>query len=835
MIRTYPNLIIAVVIVLFGLPHQWSSANQNIARDLYIGGLFPLNDSEWVGTNRILLATQLAVQHVNEDPTLLPDYKLKLIWNGTKSSVPYGLKILYEYVYHAPKKIMLLGSGYSSVTEPIAETSKLWNLVQFSYGATSPSLSDKKKFPFFLRTIPSDASMNGPRVALLKAFQWKKVGLIYQSENIFAVTMEELIKLLKIEGISVLASTVFTNNPKNQIEQLKASDARIIIASFYEKEGRKVMCEAYHQGLKGQKYVWIFLGWLSGYWWNHDVNTGTSNCTREQMIEMVDGHLATDTVSFFQSENGISPIQGQNVQEYMIERNITLMEDHESYGYSNFAYDAIYAMALALNETHNEMQPNQWLTDFSYDNHQMAQTLIRNCYKVNFTGITGPVEFDSKGDRIGVDSITQLRYSNGKPKKVIIGFYYAATSILQWSNNSISWPNGKKPQDSTVMIRSLEYVSTPIYIVMCVLTSFGIVVALIFLFINNYYRKNSFIKISSPRLNNIILVGSVLLYSTVYVLGLTSGDASKTSQAGSKFSTVCVVKTWLPVFGFTLGFGALFAKTYRVYKIFKNKKLKLSLWALTDTHLLGGVCLLLLADIVLLSVWQGVDPLQRVTKDLAEKPILNDSDAVRIPVIELCASRDFSIWLTILYTYKGLLLIAGIYLAWETRKVSIPALNDSRYIGASVYNVVILCAICIPLSTVLEDYPSAAFILMSVFIIFCTTATLFLVFIPKITELKRINVPETITYPNMPITECGSSIYPHRMTSFKEADLLSKVTRLEASLHRKNNTIDELRRLLNKKDKPSAIENINCVTDYTDYDDTTDHETGCASPQILTD
>ena len=69
--------------------------------------------------------------------------------------------------------------------------------------------------------------------------------------------------------------------------------------------------QAYHQGIKGKKYVWILLGWLSGYWWNHDVNTGTSNCTREQMIEMIDGHLATDTVSFLVSKNGLSPIQGQ--------------------------------------------------------------------------------------------------------------------------------------------------------------------------------------------------------------------------------------------------------------------------------------------------------------------------------------------------------------------------------------------------------------------------------------------------------------------------------------------------------------------------------------------
>lgn len=52
-----------------------------------------------------------------------------------------------------------------------------------------------------------------------------------------------------------------------------------------------------------------------------------------------------------------------------------------------------------------------------------------------------------------------------------------------------------------------------------------------------------------------------------------------------------------------------------------NFPLLLQLWALTDTHLLGGVSLLLLADIILLSIWQGVDPLHRITRDLAARVI----------------------------------------------------------------------------------------------------------------------------------------------------------------------------------------------------------------------
>lgn len=64
--------------------------------------------------------------------------------------------------------------------------------------------------------------------------------------------------------------------------------------------------------------------------------------------------------------------------------------------------------------------------------------------------------------------------------------------------------------------------------------------------------------------------------------------------------------------------------------------------------------------------------------------------------------------------------------------VSIPALNDSKHIGLSVYNVLIMCIMGAAIALVLADRRDAVFILISLFIIFCTTATLCLVFVPKV-------------------------------------------------------------------------------------------------------
>ena len=47
----------------------------------------------------------------------------------------------------------------------------------------------------------------------------------------------------------------------------------------------------------------------------------------------------------------------------------------------------------------------------------------------------------------------------------------------------------------------------------------------------------------------------------------------------------------------------------------------------------------------------------------------------------ICEVNNIAIWLGLLYCYKGILLLFGLFLAWETRTINIPALNDSQHIG----------------------------------------------------------------------------------------------------------------------------------------------------------
>ncbi|CAE1155054.1 GABBR [Acanthosepion pharaonis] len=150
-----------------------------------------------------------------------------------------------------------------------------------------------------------------------------------------------------------------------------------------------------------------------------------------------------------------------------------------------------------------------------------------------------------------------------------------------------------------------------------------------------------------------------------------------------------------------------------------------------DYKLFLIVGVLLVVDGVMLGTWWGMDPFHIASKELSHSI---EGDYEIVPIVESCASEYMTIWMGLIYAYKGLLLVIGCFLAWETRHVSIPALNDSKYIGMSVYNVVIMCTCGAAVSIIIKDQPTSAFIIIGLFIIFSTTITLCLLFVPKVSS-----------------------------------------------------------------------------------------------------
>lgn len=138
-------------------------------------------------------------------------------------------------------------------------------------------------------------------------------------------------------------------------------------------------------------------------------------------------------------------------------------------------------------------------------------------------------------------------------------------------------------------------------------------------------------------------------------------------------------------------------------------------------------------DLILLLVWQLYDPLQRKIELFPlEDPSSTDDDVKIRPELEHCESINNTIWLGVIYGYKGLVLVFGLFLAYETRSLKVKQINDSRYVGMSIYNVVVLCLITAPVTMVIASQQDASFAFVALAIIFCCFLSMALIFVPKV-------------------------------------------------------------------------------------------------------
>ena len=86
----------------------------------------------------------------------------------------------------------------------------------------------------------------------------------------------------------------------------------------------------------------------------------------------------------------------------------------------------------------------------------------------------------------------------------------------------------------------------------------------------------------------------------------------------------------------------------------------------------------------------------------------------------------------LVFVYLGLLQLVGIILAFQTRKVKIPILNDSKSVTALIYISSIVLVVIILVTFILHGYINATAVLFYGGIILLATIFLVLIFIPKV-------------------------------------------------------------------------------------------------------
>ncbi|XP_066580245.1 gamma-aminobutyric acid type B receptor subunit 1 isoform X2 [Amia ocellicauda] len=694
-------------------------------KTLYIGALFPMSGG-WPGGQACLPAAQMALDLVNKRPDILPDYELQLIYHDSKCDPGEATKLLYDLLYTEPIKIVLM-PGCSSVSTLVAEAARMWNLIVLSYGSSSPALSNRERFPTFFRTHPSATLHNPTRVQLFQKWKWTKIATIQQTTEVFTSTLDDLEQRVKEAGIEISVRQSFLSDPAVAVKNLKRQDARIIVGLFYETEARKVFCEVFKEKLYGKKYVWFLIGWYADNWFK--TKDPSINCTVENMTEAVEGHVTTEILMLNpESTKGASNLTSQEFLEKLMSR-LGGMNPEETGGFQEapLAYDAVWALALALNKTASALaKKGLRLEDFNYNNHNITNEIYKAMNSSSFDGVSGHVVFDAQGSRMAWTQIEQLQ--GGSYKK--IGYYDSTKGNLSWLGND-KWIGLAPPADQTKVIVEYRFLSQKLFVSVAVFAGLGILLGIICLTFNIYNSNVRYIQNSQPYLNNMTAVGCMMALAAVFPLGIDGNHVRR-----SQFPFVCQARLWLLGLGFSLAYGSMFTKIWWVHTVFtkkeekKEKRKHLEPWKLYAT-----VGVLLAVDILSLLIWQIVDPLHITIEEFTKEAPKGDIDVLIQPLLEHCSSEKMNTWLGVVYGYKGLLLLLGIFLAYETKSVSTEKINDHRAVGMAIYNVAVLCMITAPVTMILSSQQDASFAFAALAIVFSVYITLVVLFIPKMRRL----------------------------------------------------------------------------------------------------
>ncbi|XP_070685478.1 vomeronasal type-2 receptor 1-like [Pempheris klunzingeri] len=224
-------------------------------------------------------AMLFAIEEINNSTDLLPGISLGYNIYDACGSIARGVRVALALangneVISVPSEApctrhtqAIMGETSSSPCMAIATVIGPFNIPLISHYATCACLSDKTKYPSFLRTIPSDYYQSRALAQLVKHFGWTWVGAIRTNDDygnngmaIFTETAQQL-------GICLEYSvSFFRTDPPDKIQMIvdiiKASTSKVIV-TFLLPPDIYVLVQALSQhNLTGYQWVgtegWIF-------------------------------------------------------------------------------------------------------------------------------------------------------------------------------------------------------------------------------------------------------------------------------------------------------------------------------------------------------------------------------------------------------------------------------------------------------------------------------------------------------------------------------------------------------------------------------------------------
>ncbi|XP_041649880.1 G-protein coupled receptor family C group 6 member A [Cheilinus undulatus] len=289
------HLLISLVLCLLHVgrvsPHGTQVERATAPGDFIIGGIFPLHedvDKENMSFEPHLqpctrfeerrlvkiLGMINAIETVNKSP-LLTDVNITLGYEilDSCSDVGMALRATADFMQSEQPVVAVIGASHSETSIAMARQLTLKMIPQISYSSTAVILSDKTRFPAFMRTIPNDKHQTAAMASLLSSYGWNWVGIVTTDGNYGQSALEHFVSQASLKGICVAFKSILPQSVTSQdvpsairhtAETILKNPKVQVIVSFAKSSHMTALFEELHaqmiaagQSAESMTRVWV--------------------------------------------------------------------------------------------------------------------------------------------------------------------------------------------------------------------------------------------------------------------------------------------------------------------------------------------------------------------------------------------------------------------------------------------------------------------------------------------------------------------------------------------------------------------------------------------------
>ncbi|XP_067128355.1 metabotropic glutamate receptor-like [Centruroides vittatus] len=238
-----------------------------IEGDIILGGLMMVHEREDLltcgpimpqGGIQALECMLYTIDWVNSQKDFLPNITLGAYVLDDCDKDTYGLEQAVDFIkgyinnldegtYRCPdgsspsikQKIVtgVLGAASSVTSIQVANLLRLFKIPQVSFFSTSPELSNKQRFEYFLRTVPSDQNQAHAMVEIIKRLKWAYISILYEESN------------YGVKAFSVLEELLAKNNICIAIKERLIKDSGVAVEKAYDNIVQKLTSKQNARGV----------------------------------------------------------------------------------------------------------------------------------------------------------------------------------------------------------------------------------------------------------------------------------------------------------------------------------------------------------------------------------------------------------------------------------------------------------------------------------------------------------------------------------------------------------------------------------------------------------